>query len=221
MLCAFWFAWQNRKVRLRQHKIISAVVRSALVLFCIHLTDSRDQVLVDVGRIAENKQRFSGDKSTLLPSVVLVSNRSYSADTPGGDLLEEATVSVKLQSPTDPGNGIMENALYSVHHSPWCHGSMPWCLPSNDLPFLPRLPFHLFSSAPLGPRWVSLREKLKPTCDISIVAHMLHWATAQLAVLFIILGWLDVVPAGQVHFCCIFVWFRCKAAVALAPSNIW
>jgi hypothetical protein len=109
-------------------------------------------VLVDVGRIAENKQRFSGDKSTLLPSVVLVSNRSYSADTPGGDLLEEATVSVKLQSPTDPGNGIMENALYSVHHSPWCHGSMPWCLPSNDLPFLPRLPFHLFSSAPLGPR---------------------------------------------------------------------
>ena len=32
----------------------------------------------------------------------------------------------------------------TVHHSPWCHGGMPWCLPSNDLPSLPRLPYHLF-----------------------------------------------------------------------------
>ena len=39
-----------------------------------------------------------------------------------------------------------------------------------------------------------MSQKLKPACDISIVARMLHWATAQLAVLFIILGWLGVAP---------------------------
>jgi len=47
--------------------------------------------------------------------------------------LDEATVSVKLQSPTDHGNGIMERALYTTVRGAMaaCHGVSPAviCLP--------------------------------------------------------------------------------------------
>jgi hypothetical protein len=90
-------------------------------------------------------------------------------------------------------------------------GNMTLCLSSNDLPFLPRLPFHLFLSVPLGLyHWAKSRRP---------EANLLHWGHST-ACSFVHYPRVFRSISPFLLYILLMQMQTCKAAVALAPSNM-
>ena len=134
-LCSSAFTWQIQVIK---YWLISAELQKArrVSQLCLSVTEVLPTLLVKSktwGSIGRGDLCLSITEVTL--PTLLVKSKTWGSIGRGDS---------KCEASEPHRSWEWDHGASTVHHSPWCHGGMPWCLPSNDLPSLPRLPYHLF-----------------------------------------------------------------------------